>query len=120
MAGLGTLAAGIRPILSTRREYLYLTELDENDAPSAQSVEGDGGAGDPRRRLQYFPETLTDSKAVNYQVKDIPGGSLPLYQWVSSGAREISFTAVWTTDVDHYSQTADQESAPWARAQAIT
>jgi hypothetical protein len=83
-------------------------------------VEGDGGAGDPRRRLQYFPETLTDSKAVNYQVKDIPGGSLPLYQWVSSGAREISFTAVWTTDVDHYSQTADQESAPWARAQAIT
>lgn len=50
--------------------------------------------------FQYFPETLQDTKAVNYQQKEIPGASLPLYQWVSSGERLISFTACFTSDVD--------------------
>ena len=50
--------------------------------------------------FQYFPETITDTKAINYQTREIPGGSLPLYQWISSGERVISFTALFTTDVD--------------------
>src|SRR5690606_21461705 len=45
-------------------------------------------------------ETITDTKSINYQAKEIPGGSLPLYQWVSSGERAISFEAVFTADVD--------------------
>lgn len=52
------------------------------------------------RALQYFPETLRDSKEVNYQPKDIPGASLPIYQWVSSGARTLSFTAYFSCDND--------------------
>jgi hypothetical protein len=48
--------------------------------------------------FQYFPESLSDTKQVNYQRKDIPGGSLPIYQWISSGERLISFTAVFTSD----------------------
>jgi len=52
------------------------------------------------RRFQYFPETLTDTKAVNYQKKDIPGASLPIYQWINSGERVISFSTVFTSDTD--------------------
>jgi hypothetical protein len=57
---------------------------------------GEGGS----MVLQYFPETVSDSKAVNYQQKEIFGGSLPLYQWISGGERLISFTATFTCDVD--------------------
>lgn len=96
MAGLGTLARGLNPVANTRKSYLYLTELDETDAIS--QVDGRPTV----RRFQYFPESISDSKAVNYQTKDVPGASLPLYQWVSGGERTIQFTAQFTTDTDHY------------------
>lgn len=50
--------------------------------------------------FQYFPETLSDTKQVNYQRRNVPGTSLPIYQWISSGERSISFTAYFTSDVD--------------------
>lgn len=73
-----------------RRADVVLYELHEKD---------DSLVGNPLA-FQYFPETLSDSKAVNYQQKEIPGGSLPLYQWVSSGERLITFTAIFTSDMD--------------------
>lgn len=51
-------------------------------------------------RFQYFPEAMQDSKTINYQQKEIPGASLPIYQWVASGERLITFTAQFSTDVD--------------------
>ena len=54
--------------------------------------------GNTRARLQYFPESLSDSRAVNYETKEIPGGSHPLYQWVSGGERQLSLTAVFTQE----------------------
>jgi len=81
-------------VLATQGEKtsgVYITELEHvTDAP----VEGS------TKRFQWFPETLTDTKAINYQQKEIPGGSLPLYQWINSGERIISFTAQFTTDVN--------------------
>jgi hypothetical protein len=59
--------------------------------------------------FQYWPESVSDTKAINYQQKDIPGGSLPLYQWVSGGERLITFTAIFTTDVD---LTAGEDDSP--------
>lgn len=50
--------------------------------------------------FQYFPETISSSKQVNYNNIDIPGGSLPIVQWISSGAHDISFAAVFSTDMD--------------------
>lgn len=127
MAGLGSLSAGIRPIMSTRREAVYLTELGADDRPIIPSNgEFLTATGSASRRLQYFPESLSDTKAVNYQVKDIPGGSLPLYQWINSGAREIALTATFTTDTDHYASvgtTADaavRESAERTRAAGVS
>ena len=51
------------------------------------------------RSFQYFPESITDSKVNNYQAKEIPGLSHPLYQWTAGGPRELSFTAVFSSDL---------------------
>jgi hypothetical protein len=50
--------------------------------------------------FQYWPETLTDTKAVEYAVKQVPGGSHPLYQWVRGGERTLAFTAVFSRDAN--------------------
>ena len=104
MATLGTLASGIRSISAVRRSEVYLTELGDDDRPL---VNGEGGA--QWRKFQYFPESFSDTKQVNYQTKDVPGGSLPLYQYSGSGSRVIAFTAQFSTDVDHLAnqQTVD-------------
>jgi len=95
---LGTLAASITSVSATRRSEVYLTELGDDDLPLIQS-------GVPQwRRFQYFPESVSDTKQVNYQTKEVPGGSLPLYQYTGSGERTLSFTAYFTTDVDHLAQ----------------
>jgi hypothetical protein len=89
VAGLVGLATGIKTLISEKRTMAYLVELDpDTDVPVAVQA------------FQYFPETLSDNKAVNWQSKEIPGGSLPLYQWTASGERTISFTAQFSTDVD--------------------
>lgn len=93
MPGLGSLAASLKPVSDRRRSDVYLVELDTESGQIREDK-------DTARRFQYFPETVTDSKAINYAAKEIPGASLPLYQWVNSGARTISFTATFTTDVD--------------------
>lgn len=110
MPTLGTLAAGIESVSAVRRSEVYLTELNDHDQPAADSTPGVPGLPGriPQwRKFQYFPESISDTKQVNYQPKEIPGGSLPLYQFTGSGERTISFTAIFTTDVDHI---ADQQT----------
>jgi hypothetical protein len=50
--------------------------------------------------FQYYPDSIQDTKQVNWSPREIPGGSLPIYQWISSGERTISFTAYFTSDVN--------------------
>lgn len=54
---------------------------------------------DLARSFQYFPESISESKANSYQSKEIPGLSHPLYQWTAGGPRELSFTAVFSADL---------------------
>jgi hypothetical protein len=74
-----------------RKQNALILDLDPTGAPSGNWVQ-----------FQYYPETITDTKAVNWNAKEIPGGSLPIYQWVASGERAIGFTAVFTSDMDLY------------------
>ncbi len=99
MAGLASLASKIsqnsKPDV---KSAVYLITLDpQTDQPTFAAS------------LQYFPESLNDTKAVSWQSKEVPGGSLPMYQWTGSGERTISFTAQFTTDIDFYApnRTAD-------------
>jgi hypothetical protein len=64
------------------------------------SLKPDTDEPDTAQAFQYFPESISDNKAVNWQSKEIPGGSLPIYQWVASGERTISFTAQFSSDID--------------------
>jgi hypothetical protein len=48
--------------------------------------------------FQYFPERISDSRSPNYSQKEIPGGSHPLYQFVSGGERTMAFDALFAND----------------------
>jgi len=48
--------------------------------------------------LQYWPESLQDSRGAEWNPRNIPGGSHPIYQWTHGGERRLSFTVVFTTD----------------------
>lgn len=87
--GISTIARAVRGT-TPKSARAYIIPLDIH--------QGDNILSGDMRAFQYFPETLSDSKASNYQPKVIPGLSHPLYQWTSGGAREISFEAVFTRD----------------------
>lgn len=90
MTGLLSLSKALTSGIGERKAECAILELDDQDKPT----------GNDYLAFQYFPETIQDTKAVNYAHKEIPGGSLPLYQWVSGGERVISFQAVFSADVD--------------------
>lgn len=91
MSAFTTIASAFRGGLKPKSARAYIIPLDpyNEDNPLRE---------DEQRSFQYFPETIQDAKGSNYQTKVIPGLSHPLYQWTSSGAREISFQAVFTRD----------------------
>lgn len=89
-----SLAGSLTSYAGRKKTDAYLVELGSDDRPSVKN-------GKPiTLAFQYFPDTVSDTKAINYQQKEIPGGSLPLYQWINGGERLISFTAFFSSDVD--------------------
>jgi hypothetical protein len=99
MPGLGSLPRLIGNYADRRTTACYITPLDPvTDAPENDKI----------RSFQYFPETLEDNRESNWEAKPIPGGSLPLYQWLTGGARTVSFRAMFTSDVDFEYVTQDR------------
>jgi len=75
----------------------FLQPLDL--APGEKPPWNPGGAESGNAiALQYWPETIQDSRASEWAPKNIPGGSHPLYQWTHGGERRLSFTAIFSTD----------------------
>jgi len=74
-----------------------LFELNPQDDTLA--VDGKGLRG---IQFQYFPENISISRAVDYQVKDVLGGSHPIYQWLTGTEKAISFKAQFTSDEPTY------------------
>lgn len=98
MAGLLSLSEALTSTLHKQKGDCLLVELGDDDAPAIGFASG--------LAFQYFPDSIHDSKKVNYSAKDIIGGSLPIYQWVNSGARVISFNAIFSCDNDLISESA--------------
>ena len=48
--------------------------------------------------FQYFPETITDTKAADWVRKNVPGGSHPILSFINGGERTISFTCIFTQE----------------------
>ena len=87
---LSSLSASLRSTVNETKGDVILTGLNpEDDSPEEDFV------------FQYFPENISDTKATNLQNREVAGGSLPLYQWVNSGERIVSFTAMFSCDVDY-------------------
>lgn len=79
-----------------RQAYLSIADTDLPDkAPWADSGGAFGAIA-----FQYWPETINDTRPVEWNPRAIPGGSHPIYQWTHSGERRISFTAVFTNDFE--------------------
>lgn len=98
MPGLGSLTRDSFSKTLKARASAYIIPLKNDGEPDDEQT----------LRFQYFPESIQDSKAVNWTPREIPGGSLPIYQWISSGERTVTFTAVFTCDLDLLSaQVAD-------------
>lgn len=80
-------------------ESCFLQPLDM--APNGEKAPWQDNAGGPSAvRFQYWPESLQDVRASEWNPRNIPGGSHPIYQWTHGGERNISFTAIFTTDTD--------------------
>jgi hypothetical protein len=99
MAGLMSLSQALFTSINKRASEVAIMPILDDSVRKASS-EADDFQNNLTLSFQYFPETLTDTKAVNYSTKNIPGASLPLYQWVSGGERLISFTAYFSCDND--------------------
>jgi hypothetical protein len=72
-----------------------LGETSTGRGQSLIDVSMGGNKAFNRMVLQFFPETLSDPKSVDYASFEAPGSASPLYQWVKSGARPLSFTAIF-------------------------
>lgn len=57
--------------------------------------------------FQYFPENMQLTQPVEYASRNVFGGSLPIYQYISSGEQVISFSADFTSDVDFLDPSLD-------------
>jgi hypothetical protein len=96
VAGVLSLGSADLFKLSDKKARITLTRLKpENDLP------------DGTLALQYWPESVSDTKATNWANKAIPGGNLPLYSWINGAERVISFSTIFATDVDVTKWTAD-------------
>lgn len=94
MPSLSSLTRSLFSKTNQKKNDCYLIDLEETASLDNFDLTT------PRLAFQYWPATVSDTKATNYQQREIPGGSLPLYQWISGGERLITFTAEFTTDVD--------------------
>lgn len=111
MAGIISLARGAQSFSKTREQTSDIVLIRMN--PKNDDLLK------PSLRLQYYPDTISDSKQVTYQTKEIPGASLPLYQFTGGGERLLSFTVRLAADLDvDYSDVEALKSKGVARRSA--
>jgi len=90
MSIIKSLASMVQPAEDKRSAGLSI--YDVLDAGSAIKLQG--------LSLQYFPESISMDRAVDYATKHPIGGSHPLYQWIHGSERTLSFDAIFTAEVD--------------------
>lgn len=88
MGAIGSLASVVRMFTASAPVKASMVPLRSN---GEEDFNGE-------RAFQYFPETIQDTRGVDYAAKKIPGGSHPLYQFIAGTDRTISFTAIFTQD----------------------
>jgi hypothetical protein len=111
MGAIGSLASVVKMAFGSDPVQASMVPLDENGNPftGEQKTGGSGldviqnavastSASKYEKYFQYFPETITSNRSVNWASKPIPGGSHPLYQFIGGTDHTIAFTAIFTSD----------------------
>lgn len=98
--------ANIKPILAR----VTITVIGDGSVSSVGRAETVPNTKSNTFAFQYWPESLTDNKQINYASTEVPGASHPLYQFVSGGERTIGFSAVFSDESDPLAQERAQES----------
>ena len=117
MASLTSFAKGLVTHTEESRAEVLLIDLNATDTRDILLETGE--VVDRTLALQYYPASLRDVKEINYQKKEIPGSSLPLYQWISSGERVISFTSYFSCDMDLLTLGSEQGQAMYDKLKAV-
>lgn len=69
--------------------------------------------------LQYWPESLQDTRGAEWNPRMVPGGSHPIYQWTHGGERRITFTSAFTTDTAPPDETSGRDD-PYADVSVLS
>ena len=86
-----------RPKSEAEKGTAYLQPyIDITDNAKIKKLYGDI----PAIRFQFWPDNLQDSKPSEWNERQIPGLSHPLYNWTSGGARTLTFNAIFARDND--------------------
>lgn len=89
---------------------------------SLQVIERNGNPGE-RREFQYFPESISDTRGVDYVSKNAVGSSHPIYQWTHGSPRGLSFDVTFTSDYDgdavQNTSSPDTSSSPVSNAMSM-
>ena len=101
---------GLQPLPRLKQVYLWAIDTADDevvpwangggaaDFAARQSAGAKGGNNATKIALQYWPESLSDNRSSEWNPRNIPGGSHPIYQWTRGGERRLSFTAVFARD----------------------
>lgn len=92
--------------VSSIASALGVSETSEPVSAAIEAYDPATGEGSQLIALQYYPETISDTRAVEWARRQIPGGSHPILTWISGGERVISFTAIFTQDRNPENQSA--------------
>lgn len=77
-------------LVSDKKPLVYLVPYDKDGNPLK----------DLKKSFQFWPSEINDSGDPNYSSRNIPGGSVPFYQWVNNADSTISFDTVFSRDLD--------------------
>jgi len=86
--------AGATAALGTLGTALAGNAIRGNKVDTAMSIMGlnlQNVVEIPERRFQWWPASLTDSIAIGWSEKTLPGASHGIMQWTANGGRTISF-----------------------------
>lgn len=75
--------------------------------------------GDPQGVFHLNPSAWNESKSANWVQNSIPGQSDPVMQWISSGARTLTFDALVTADTSDFTVSISRESDIRAKSNTV-
>jgi len=89
------------------------TQTDVTRAAAIFAIDRDGTIEKTNKGVFLLnPDSLNETKSANWVAHQTPGQSDPVLQWLSSGPRTLSFTALVTADTSDFVQIGEKPAPP--------